>query len=162
MAATLEEATAYLQTGDIQKAQDVLARLLRANIRDEQAWFLLAQCVSDPNQRRQCLQRVVSINPGHWLAQSLLNELQSPSLGSASFQPRAFELAGDTQTVNDSFQPREFELADHSEIGAPIAQPAPAFSPRPFDLAEADTDPQALIKGAPTELPTWVRQPNSN
>ena len=120
MPPSLEEATAHIQSGKLQPARAVLAQLLREDIRNESAWFLLAQCVTDPNQRRQCLQRVVAINPRHPLAQRLLNELNLPP----------------PSTVIDSFQPREFELT--AATNSETEPTAPAFTPRPFALVESD------------------------
>lgn len=142
MPPSLEEATAHIQSGKLQPAQAVLAQLLREDIRNESAWFLLAQCVTDPNQRRQCLQRVVAINPSHALAQRLLNELNLPS------------------TVTDSFQPREFELT--AVTGSETEPTAPAFTPRPFALIESDVASPKRMKETFNPLPVWVRPPKLN
>lgn len=168
MAPSLEEATAHIQSGNLSAAQEVLAQLLRINIRDEQAWFLLAQCVTDQNQRFQCLQRVLAIDPDHQLAQRLLAEFKPPTAaGTESFQPREFELAdslNEARAVStESFQPRAFELAAKPDSETVLSRPpVPAYAPRPFVLTDFDPNLNKDSKQLPQSLPAWIRPPTTN
>ncbi|NTW03479.1 MAG: hypothetical protein HGA19_19755, partial [Oscillochloris sp.] len=59
----LRTGVAALKAGDRSQAMSLLARAVRVNPRSEQAWLFLAGAVSDIAQRRNCLERVLSLNP---------------------------------------------------------------------------------------------------
>jgi tetratricopeptide (TPR) repeat protein len=59
----LQEGLSALKSGDRAQAMRLLAQAVRSDPRSERAWLYLAGAVSDPDQRRTCLERVLSINP---------------------------------------------------------------------------------------------------
>jgi len=71
----LQQAINAIQGGDISQGRQLLARAVQANPLDEHAWLWLASVHEDPDQRRACLQRVLSLNPDNEIAQRTLAQL---------------------------------------------------------------------------------------
>lgn len=59
----LEQATRALKAGDKARSQQLLAPVLQADPGNEQAWLCMAAALDDPDRKRECLQRVLAINP---------------------------------------------------------------------------------------------------
>ncbi len=76
VAPEIQPAAEALQQGDKAQARRILAIHLRKNPRDEKAWLLLERALDDPNQRRDCLRRVLAINPSNTEASDRLYELE--------------------------------------------------------------------------------------
>ena len=68
-----------VQRGDRAQARRDLLTLLKTNSRDERAWYLMSIVVDDPQQKRDCLQRVLQINPNNADAQKQLAKLAPAS-----------------------------------------------------------------------------------
>jgi hypothetical protein len=75
----LEKATALVKTGRLKEARGSLLQFLRQNPSSEQAWLLMSYTVSDPAQQKDCLQRVLVINPENSVARSKLALLENPT-----------------------------------------------------------------------------------
>ena len=71
----IRKAVAAIQRGDKRTAQRILARVLHFHPQHEEAWFWLAAAVDELNRRRECLERVLEINPDNRDAQWVLLEL---------------------------------------------------------------------------------------
>jgi hypothetical protein len=74
---TLQRAAAYLQAGKPQLARPLLIEVVRQQPKSEEAWWLLSQAVTEQQQKIDCLQRVLRINPGNVEAQTRLRLLLS-------------------------------------------------------------------------------------
>jgi hypothetical protein len=74
----LQRAAAYLQAGKPQLARPLLIEVVRQQPDSEQAWLLLSQAVTEQQQKIDCLQRVLRINPANIEAQARLRQLFSP------------------------------------------------------------------------------------
>jgi len=172
MPATLDDAAKLLNTGDLVRAQAAIAQLLKQDMRNAQAWFLLAQCVTDPRQRKQCLERTLALDPHNQLARELLNllkpavlpiiEVPAPSRPSIEppneplppAQPIASLNLAPSPSISAPFQPHPFErTAD--------LQPAPSqpFDPQPFQLVEVPSDSSTTPPIPKDSLPVWFRNP---
>ncbi len=106
MATLLEQAVAYIKAGDTEKAKPLLVEVIKQNPRDENAWLWMSRCVSNVEQKKDCFERVLVINPQNLYAIEGLNRLnnsvpnnsvpkvkvnqQQPALGgmTASAQPQ--------------------------------------------------------------------------
>lgn len=75
---TLQRAAAYLQAGKPQLARPLLIDVVRQQPDSEEGWLLLSQAVVEQQQKIDCLQRVLRINPGNAEAQTRLRQLLSP------------------------------------------------------------------------------------
>lgn len=74
---TYDLAQVALQAGQVAECRHLLTRMLQANPRHEQAWLALAEILTDPDQKQDCLERVVAINPQNEQALSLLDAIRS-------------------------------------------------------------------------------------
>ncbi len=79
MATLLEQAVAYIRAGDIDKGRQLLIEVLKQNPRDENAWLWMTRCVSDPEQKRYCFEKVLKINPQNQHAIAGLKRLDHPA-----------------------------------------------------------------------------------
>jgi len=74
----LEQATQLVKTGHLAEARNSLLQYLRQNPNSEQAWLLMSYTVSDQAQQKDCLERVLKINPENAMARSKLTILTNP------------------------------------------------------------------------------------
>ena len=68
-----------VKRGDLTQARKDLIPLLKSNPQDERVWYLMSLTVSDPQQKRDCLQRVLQINPDNADAKRQLALLDAPA-----------------------------------------------------------------------------------
>jgi len=74
----LQQAITAIKSGDKSGGQRLLAQLLKAEPRNENAWLWMSAAVGDDAQRRFCLEKVLAINPANAAAQQALSRLGSP------------------------------------------------------------------------------------
>ena len=72
---TLQQAIQATQSGDKETAKRLLAFALRANPSNVQAWLRMSEAVDTDAQRRECLQRVLDIEPDNQVARAELARL---------------------------------------------------------------------------------------
>jgi tetratricopeptide (TPR) repeat protein len=70
----LKQAISTYKSGEKQKAQKLLARLVQAEPNNAEAWFWLAACIENPEQRQYCLKRVLKLNPNNLQAKRALKK----------------------------------------------------------------------------------------
>ena len=83
---TLRLAREAIRQGNPSTAQGMLLEVVRANPRNETAWLWLSAIVRDPSRERDCLERVLKINPNNELARqhlTRLGPLETPLVRSA-------------------------------------------------------------------------------
>ncbi len=71
----LTEATQLVKNGRLDQAKEVLSRYLMKNPSSEQGWLLMSFVLADVAQQKDCLERVLRINPNNTVAQSRLAHL---------------------------------------------------------------------------------------
>jgi hypothetical protein len=59
----LYRAVNAIKDKDFYTARGILAAILKQDPKNEQAWLFLTLCMEDPQQKRDCLQQVLAINP---------------------------------------------------------------------------------------------------
>ncbi len=64
-----------LESGDRQRAAQVFVGMLRQDPQIEEAWWWLTACVDNEQQKRDCLQRVLELNPWNEDARNALDQL---------------------------------------------------------------------------------------
>jgi hypothetical protein len=69
------------QRGDIAQAKQLLAQALIQDPHNEDAWMLMSEVVDQVNLKRNCLQRVLLINPQNSAANEALMRLETSPLG---------------------------------------------------------------------------------
>ena len=71
----LNDAREAISKGDKIKAQQILAGILRQDGQNVEAWLLLSDILENPEQRTDCLKRVLQINPNNVIAKRRLADL---------------------------------------------------------------------------------------
>jgi tetratricopeptide (TPR) repeat protein len=100
----LQQAVGLCQAGQKHQAAGILISVLKMEPSNELAWWLLSNCVEPPQQKRDCLNRVMRINPNHSGARLFLAMLERdqplPDVFSAPIQaePLAAGLDGNAVT----------------------------------------------------------------
>ncbi len=70
----LEQAIRAYKSGEKQKAQNLLARLVQAEPNNVDAWLWLADCIEKDEQKLYCLRRALKINPNNTLVKQTLKK----------------------------------------------------------------------------------------
>lgn len=84
----IQQAKQAIQVGDHPQALKILRQLLKQQPRNSQAWLLLSEVVDQPEHARQCLERVLQLDPGNAVARQRLSRYQgSPAQSSALITP---------------------------------------------------------------------------
>jgi len=73
----LEQAVSYIKSGDTERGKKILVNVLKQNPRDENAWLWMSKCVTSKEQKRDCFQRALQINPNNQFAQEGLRQLDT-------------------------------------------------------------------------------------
>jgi len=76
----LQEAMIAKQSGDTSLAKQLLSQALIQDPNNQDAWLLMSEVVSDVRLRRNCLERVLAINPGNIVASKALAKLDTSPL----------------------------------------------------------------------------------
>jgi hypothetical protein len=119
MAELVLQAMEAHKNGNVNLARQLLAQALIQNPRDEGAWMMMAELVDDVKLKRNCLQRVLLINPQNSAANIALMKLDTSPLSPV--------------VRGERYKP----------IVPPQAEKAPPFTP-PFTWSEEDNQYQAL------------------
>lgn len=92
--ATLEEAIAAIKAGDVDTGRELLANVLQVDYDNEKAWLWLSSVVESKERRRQCLERVLEINPNNQAAKRGLAKLGQQPRTARSGSAQADQPAG--------------------------------------------------------------------
>ncbi|MBV6402513.1 MAG: hypothetical protein CNIPEHKO_02825 [Anaerolineales bacterium] len=106
MANGLEQAQDFIQNGQIKDAMSALNRLVRSDPKNVEAWIMLSTIAETRDQKRDCLNYVLSIDPNHENALKLLEEIDTEEIPAS--QNSANDLLSqdnplDTDTTIDEF-----------------------------------------------------------
>jgi hypothetical protein len=86
---TLQRAIKAIQAGDRSSGKRLLAKVLRADPQNAEAWLWMSEVVDTAVQRRICLQRVLAIDPQNALALSGLARVGTRAASHKRPVPRA-------------------------------------------------------------------------
>lgn len=112
MSDKLQQAITLIESGDKQNGRRLLAEILEAEPRNEQAWLWMSGVVTNGEQRRDCLEQVLEINPNNQSAKKGLELLQQQES-----QPRPIEIS--EQSISSV---SEAQLKT-TESFSPVAEP---------------------------------------
>ena len=76
----LNQAVAFIKAGNTEKGKQLLITVIRQNPKDENAWLWMSRCVTTAEQKRDCFERVLKINPQNQHAIEGLRKLNNPTL----------------------------------------------------------------------------------
>jgi hypothetical protein len=126
MTEDLQKAIELLRDGDILAARRLLSDIVKVDPNNEQAWLWLSSAVTDEERRRECLERVLRINPGNQAAHLALVALSQPAELPAEKKP---QLNPDPQppgfgTLREGATTAFRSVSRHRREGAPAAEQA--------------------------------------
>jgi hypothetical protein len=169
----LIEAYRLIQAGKRRAARKILKPLLERHPRSERTWLLFSYAVLDPNIQRDCLQRVLDINPNNAEARRRLDELNAQASSSPTaaqpLEPPQLSPALPAWLVDKTAPVGEIgDAPPESSAGAPPVETGPATAE--IATLETPTAPEAQSPAAPTsesapaeaEIGTAAPAPESN
>ena len=87
MTTMLEDAVAHIRAGNIERVRPLLIEFLKQNPQDEDAWLWMTRCVTEPDQKKYCFEKVLQINTQNQYAIKGLEWLSNPV--ASKTQPKA-------------------------------------------------------------------------
>ena len=75
----INQAQAALLSGDLTRARGHLAHVIQQEPLNVLAWLMLSEVVHEPERQRECLQRVLALEPQNQTAQKRLAALDQPT-----------------------------------------------------------------------------------
>jgi hypothetical protein len=157
---SLAVATQFVKEGRLEQARETLMQYLMKNPSSEQAWLLMSYVLSDPAKQKDCLERVLKINPNNTVAQSKLAHL----LGRRTEELFKKTPAPPPAPVHSEPEPEpEPEPAPEPKPSVkPVSvkpEPAPSISKPPAQPPEPGITPEKLAprQKAPLFSGKWFR-----
>ncbi|PMP73308.1 MAG: hypothetical protein C0183_23065, partial [Roseiflexus castenholzii] len=83
----IDEGMAAIRAGDQARARQLLSQAVQLDPQNERGWLWLSGALTDPAQRRYCLERVLAINPKNEIAQRGLASLKPAASSPAAPSP---------------------------------------------------------------------------
>ena len=99
----LEQAINAIKNGEKEQGKKLLIEILRADSNNERAWLWMSAAVEPIDQRQECLEKVLEINPNNQSAQNSLASLKRKREKKAlESSTKAFYNSATTSTPKDS------------------------------------------------------------
>ncbi len=173
----IDYAELLLQEGKKREACALLAAYLKRNPASVQAWWSLSRAVETPAQERDCLERVLRLDPAHAQARARLDQLKAPPPSIA--KPFTATLPKDRVPPEWTTAP-DLEAEPEEQIPQPswVSRPAPdltpaapkAEAPSPAATSAAQAAPgqqkspapaaeSAMPRPEPSFVPAWAEPP---
>lgn len=126
----LLQAYTQIKAGNLPNARTLLGKFIRNNPNSERAWLLMSLAVAEPAQQRDCLQRVLLINPFNTDAQSRLAQLNiSNGALHTNRLPESLTVEAEAQAapVDQTEAPTQPVIEPAAEAALPpVSAPVPA------------------------------------
>ncbi len=156
----LQQAYQLIRAGNRQDAVQILMPVLRANPANADAWWLLANAVTDPSQKQRALEEVLKLLPNDDRAQRMLNDMAAgyapppaapPSPISEPFpgSPDPFARTSDPFTSTPTAPPPSYAPPLSTSQQPNYGTPAPNWSSAPGNVPPAPIY-NAQPKGGPS------------
>jgi len=162
---TLRQAVAAIRSGEKERGKQLLVKVIEQDEGNELAWLWMARCVTDRNTKRECLERVLAINPDNKHAIEGLKRLEVLSKAEASSPERKMMtkqqtrlmlgLGGVVLTIACIGIVVVWWAVDSGLLPLGSAAPSAAESMRAAPIADATSTPVPI----PTQLPTSTPLP---
>ncbi|RPI96028.1 MAG: hypothetical protein EHM40_02055 [Chloroflexi bacterium] len=143
---------------------ELLKQALTANPDDVDAWLVVAAVVDQPERKRQCLNRVLSLDPVNQIARDELLEMDRAAMGGTP--PSAPRPVADNRpdpppsypTSTSAFESGSAAFASNYPASTPAFESAPQQSPPVASQAQAKAAPRPASK-ARVEKPLVFKFP---
>lgn len=116
----INAALAAINKGDKNAAMEFLKQAIAANANDIEAWLVLSAVVGEPERKRQCLNRVLALDPTHRIAREELLKLDRLAMGSSPI-PQSPDLIQEKPIQSATLK---------STAPMPVQPPAPEVRPQ--------------------------------
>ncbi|MBE2182621.1 MAG: tetratricopeptide repeat protein, partial [Anaerolineae bacterium] len=130
----LQQAFQYIKNGQQQEAAQILVPIVRAEPNNADAWWLLANAVTNGEQQRRALEKVLSLRPGDERAQKKLSQLTGaptpppPSSVAPTVMIPTSQMQQQIQAQSDPFANDPFADIPASSGTDPFGQPASSYT----------------------------------
>ncbi len=143
----LQAAIQAIQAGDTAHGSVLLAQAIKSDPKNETAWYWMAMVQDDVQKKKQCLQRVLQLNPGNVEACQGMELLDAGRLWPVIPEPPIpatpeAEIAPEPAPVIPPQEPEPFSAFSESPLQEPENLPAPAEE-TPADWFSAPAEPAA-------------------
>lgn len=92
MSREMQKAVKAIKAGDMETGRKLLSVILKKDRNNEEAWLWMSRTMPEPHKKRQCIERVLSINPNHEVALRIIDKMDgrtTPQPAVAPTQPQA-------------------------------------------------------------------------
>ena len=145
----VQSAIEAAKQGDNTKALAFLKQVLNANPNDVDAWLVLAAVLDDPARKRQCLNRVLKLDPVNQVAREELLEMDRAEMGGTP-----------------TFTPGNFDEPAASSQGEPVPASTPLYqseaTPAFYSTGTSAFEPEALEQPSPQAKTQPQAAPSNN
>jgi hypothetical protein len=121
----IQSAIDAAKQGDKTKSIDLVRQVLTSNPNDVDAWMVLAAVVDDPERKRQCLNRVLSIDPTNKIARDELLDMDRAHMSATPSQPFVEPIS----TTTSPPEPLTYSSSAFSYEDVPAPEPDPVSLP---------------------------------
>ncbi len=162
----LDQAIETLNAGDTLQARNQITQLLKTDPQNALAWFWLSACWSEPEKKRYCLEKALSLQPDDPQIRQALSDLAAqpgaaPASAPAGEPPELIpvELAAQAllETPPVETQPAATLPVETSPIETPPVETPPVETP-PVETPPVETPP---VGTPPTGRPPAGQKPKS-
>lgn len=155
----LQKAIQAIEAGDTNNGSVLLAQAIRADPKNESAWYWMAIVQDDLQKKKQCLQRVIQLNPGNAEACQGLELLEASEIWPTVQAPEPEPVPEPTQEWR--LEPAAEVTPEAETAESPVMVPEAASVPEmaPASLEAAPIEPAAV---APEETPTPAETPQED
>ena len=126
MHALVQSAIDAARQGDKARSIDLIRQVLTSNPNDVEAWLVLAAVMDDPERKRQCLNRVLTIDPTNKIAREELLDMDRAHMSPAPSQPDVESVSKPTsrpEPMTTSSGAFSYEAAPAPESSSFASQP---------------------------------------
>jgi hypothetical protein len=125
----LHPAWSDLKAGNRAEAKTIVARYLKSHLDSEPAWLLMASALENPNQKRECLERALKLNPGGQLARDMLAQMEAPLTPVPAAAPGGARVEQESAAVRTAPSASGEEIKKRSILILTMALALAAFVP---------------------------------
>lgn len=121
-------ALASIKQGDKNKATELLRQAIASDQNDIDAWLVLSALIEQPERKRQCLNRVLKLDPTHKIAREEMLKLDRAAMGNMSIAQPSRPVQ---EKIAQPSPPRESPIQNY--------QPTPVWDEPTWDDSRMET-----------------------
>ena len=138
MSDDLQSSIAYIKSGNRTAGQQLLMKVIKADPKNEAAWLWMASAVDDLERKKECLQKVLQINPSNEVAKKALPKIES-LMPPAPVEPPTLEDTASKPAQGGASAADWVGSIDREHVSQEAGLPDSLT-----EMEEADTEPRPL------------------